>query len=204
MNFENIDFFEGDKKFEDIKSPEELLVYMENIKYGYVGKNNHKIYDYDDKDFDMDFEKEYYLQTPEQLLKSKHGVCWDQVELERDWFLKHHYDFKVFYLAFLKEAANNLPTHTFLTYKKNDKRYWFEHSFGDCKGIHEYENLKELMDDVKKKHLLHAIKEGGVEEKDFNDLRFCEYEVPAFSCSPNEFMENMVKNHEPLADVEGL
>lgn len=74
-----------DQLFEKLKTPEELLEYMEkNLEYGYVGKENNKIYSNSDPDFDINFDKEYFLQTPEQLLVSRHGVCWDQVELERE------------------------------------------------------------------------------------------------------------------------
>ncbi len=202
MKLENLYSLEAENNFEDVKTPEELLEYMKEIKYGYVGKNNGKVYEYGDDDFDADFPDEYFLQRPEQLLESKHGVCWDQVELERDWFSKHDCDFKVFYLAFLKKTANNLPTHTFLTYKEGEKWCWFENSFGDHKGIHEYASLEELMEDVKKKHLRHAISEGTAVESDFNDLRFCEYEAPLAGVSPVGFVENILRNYEPLERIQ--
>ena len=73
-----------DELFEKIKNPEELLEFMgDNIKYGYVGKNNRKIYPANDPDSNKDFAKEYFLQSPEELLISKYGVCWDQTELEK-------------------------------------------------------------------------------------------------------------------------
>lgn len=123
-----------DQLLEKVKTPEELLDYMEkNIEYGYVGKENNHVYSSGDVNFDHDFNTEYFLQTPEQLLSSKHGVCWDQIELERFWFSKKLIDFKTYFLVFAKQAANNLPTHTFLVYKNNDKFYWFENSFGSQK-----------------------------------------------------------------------
>jgi hypothetical protein len=187
------------KIFEKIKTPDELLVYMQgNIKYGYVGKNNQKAYTPDNEDMDSNFLEEYYLQTPEELLESKHGVCWDDVELEREWFSKQNYEFKTFLLIFAKESSNNLPTHTFLAYKNNDKFYWFESAFKQCAGIHEFENLNDLFEDVKAKQLDYAIKNSGATSEDFKDLKLCEYEAPTPGCGAEEFIFNII-NKNPSA-----
>jgi hypothetical protein len=189
---DNIDSVEINQNFEKIKTPEELLEFMNNIKYGYIGKNDQKIYTSKDKNFDADMGKEYYLQDTKQLLESKRGVCWDQTELERTWFAKQNFDFKVFYLAFVKEEANTLPTHTFLAYKNNDKWYWFEHSFHIHQGIHQYDNLQDLIEDVKKKELAYAIANRGATKNDYNDLKICEYKTPAYGCSADEFINSIV------------
>lgn len=185
---------------EKIKTPEELLEYMgKNIEYGYVGKEN-KIYSTDDVDFGKNFDTEYFLQTPEQLIASKHGVCWDQTELEREWFLKKGYDFKLFFLAFIKEELNNLPTHTFLVYKNDDKFYWFENSFGSQRGIHEYKGLDALIKDVKNRQFDYAKKECWATEDDFKDITVFEYETPNFGSNPEEFIANIINNNSKKAD----
>ena len=59
---------------------------LENIQYGYI---------YEGKDISDDqyqFGTYYRLQSPDKLLDSKYGVCWDQVELERLWFEKNNYN----------------------------------------------------------------------------------------------------------------
>ena len=48
---------------------------------------------------------------------------------------------------------DTLPSHTFLVFYKNNKVYWFEHSWYDMKGIHEYNNIKALLNDVKNKFI---------------------------------------------------
>ncbi|MFZ4632285.1 MAG: transglutaminase-like domain-containing protein [Patescibacteria group bacterium] len=185
-----------DQLFEKINTPEELSEYMEkNLEYGYVGKESNRIYSSVDADFDNNFDKEYILQTPEQLLISKHGVCWDQVELERSWFLKKEYKIKVYFLMFAKDELNNLPTHTFLAYKKDGKFYWFENSFSSQKGIHEYKDLNSLIEDVKNKQFDYAKKECGAVADDFNDIKVCEYETPKFGCNPDEYMTSIIDNN---------
>jgi Transglutaminase-like domain. len=188
--------------FEKVKNPEELSVYLrDNLEYGFVGKNDRKLHTPGDSDWNDAFLKEYYLQTPDELLSSKHGVCWDSVELERDWFLKHNFEFKTFYLGFKKEADNDLPTHTFLAYKNNDKWYWFEQSFADHRGIHEYNDLPELIKDVSRKHFDYAIKNRGAITEDINDLKYCEYERPKPGCSAEEFVSTIFENNPPI-DLE--
>lgn len=191
-SFENIKTL--DQLLEKVKTPEELLDYMDkNIEYGYVGRENNKVYSSGDVNFDNDFDNEYFLQTPEQLLISKHGVCWDQAELERSWFSKKEYESKVYFLMFAKEELNNLPTHTFLVYKNNDKFYWFENSWSSQKGIHEYGDLEALIKDAKSKHFDYAKKNYGTAADDFKDIKICEYDVPEFGCNPEEFINNMLE-----------
>ena len=71
-----------------IKTPQELLEYMSNnIKYGYLGKSK-RVYHFEDVDFNNDWKEEYILENPDELMINYYGNCWDQVEFEREWFLK--------------------------------------------------------------------------------------------------------------------
>jgi hypothetical protein len=190
--------------FEKNKTPKDLLKYLrDNLEYGFVGKNYRKLHTPGDNDWNEAFLTEYYLQTSAELLKSKHGVCWDSVEIERDWFSRHNYEFKTFYLGFKKEADNDLPTHTFLAYKFNDKWFWFEQSFADHAGIHEYNDLLDLIKDVARQHFDYAIKDRGAVAEDFKYLKYCEYEKPAHGCSAEEFVSNIVEKHSPI-DIEEM
>jgi hypothetical protein len=188
--------------FEKITTPAELLASMnENIHYGFVGKNNQRVYTPEDEDMDKDINDEYFLQSPEELINSGHGVCWDMTELERDWFTKHNYNLKVFFMMFAKNVENNLPTHTFLAFEDQGKWYWFEHAFGEQRGIHEYPSLNELIIDVKKKHLDYAIKNRGASVEDYQDLKICEYGVAPSGINPNEFIEGVMGNN-PALDID--
>lgn len=207
MNLEksncNNSLLEKIKAFENIKTPDGLLSFMENnIHYGFVGKNNKKIYAYDDERVDADFLKEYYLQSPKELLDSGYGVCWDSAEFERQWFSEHGYNNKVFFMMFAKEEGTDLPTHTFLVFNQDDKWQWFEHSFGDYRGIHEYDNLEDLIEDVKRKHYEHAAQNKGAKTEDFNFLKICEYKKPVYGSSPKEFVSNIFKDNPELFSKE--
>ncbi|MGE5426114.1 MAG: transglutaminase-like domain-containing protein [Bacillota bacterium] len=182
-----------DRILEKIQSPDELLEFMEeSLEYGYVGKESHKIISIKDPDFDKDFDKEYFLQTPEQLIVSRHGVCWDQVELERRWFSKMNYIFKVYFLMFGEQEVDSLPTHTFLVYKNASKFYWFENSFAAQRGIHGYRDLESLFEDVKGKQLEYAKRECGAIGCDSKEIIILEYETPKFGSDTNEFINNIL------------
>lgn len=132
-----------------IKNVNEIMDLMNEIEYGFKDEKGINIINSDLQKWDNEFTEFYYLQTPDELLKSKCGVCWDQVELERKLFLDNKIKFKTYFIFIVDKDM--LPSHTFLTYEMNNKHYWFEHSWGRYKGIFEYENEKELLLDVKEK-----------------------------------------------------
>ena len=107
--------------FDEINSPEELLEFMDkNITYGFLGKNGKKYTDMYSPEWN-DWYDECFVQSGEEVLKSKIGTCWDQVELERLWFEKNNYNFKTIFIWFEVNRENNFPTHAFLIYEDNNK-----------------------------------------------------------------------------------
>ena len=93
--------------------------------------------------------KSYKLQSPKDILKSKKGICWDQVELER-YYLKNNETIKTYFIV---NYDDDMKTHTFLTYKENDKYYWLEHAWEKYSGIHEYKEEIEMLKDIKEKYI---------------------------------------------------
>lgn len=128
-----------------------IMGIMDNIEYGFKDENGLNIIENNPNKWDEEFENFYYLLTPEELLEKNCGVCFDQVELERKLFEEQNINTKTYFIY--TQNGDSLPSHTFLTYKKEDKHYWFEHSWGNYKGIHEYQNEKELLLDVKDKFI---------------------------------------------------
>lgn len=124
----------------------EIMDLMQNIEYGYVDKNNIK-----HKTIDENFPNNYILQTPNELIKNKVGICWDQVELERFYFKTNPYNIQTYFIVYYDN--NKCPTHTFLTFEKENKFYWFEHSWEKYRGIHEYKTINDLLNDVKNKFI---------------------------------------------------
>ena len=130
---------------DNIRTPEELLKFMSSkIKYGYLGKNG-RVYHYDEFGFNLNWYDQYILQNKNDILKNLYGNCWDQVELERDWFSNKGYEIKTIYEMVKLDYDNEYPTHSFLVYKDNDYWYWFENADLNNRGIHKFNSLDELL-----------------------------------------------------------
>ncbi len=128
---------------------EEIMKTMETIEYGFKDENNQNIINVNLEKWDNDFDVFYYLQEPQELLKTKCGVCWDQVELERKLFNDNKINCLTYFI-FIKDN-DLLPSHTFLIFELNNSFYWFEHSWYKYKGIHKYISKEELLKDVTQK-----------------------------------------------------
>lgn len=152
---------------------------MSKINYGWVDKNNIKHIN----DFDT-YSEEYMLQSPNDIIKSEVGVCWDQVELERYYFANVNVSIKTFFIVHYDN--DKCPTHTFLIYEKNDKYYWFEHSWEKFRGIHKYDSLINLLNDIKNKFICYELHN----EYNKNNLKIYEYNKPKYNISVQEFYKH--------------
>ena len=158
---------------------QKIMNVMEEIEYGFLDNNRNNICD--NVDLEDTFNKVYYLMSPEELLNKKIGVCWDQVELERKLFGENNIKNETYFIYI--DDKNNLPSHTFLVYYVDNKVYWFEHSWFDEKGIHEYNNLNDLLNDVEIKF----IKSRENEVPKGLDVHIYKYNKPNYNISCNEF-----------------
>ena len=147
-----------------------------DIEYGWVDKNNTK-----HKLVDESYSDNYILQSPNEIIKNKIGVCWDQVELERYYFKGNDWNVKTYFLVHYD--GDKCPTHTFLTFEKDNKYYWFEHSWERFRGIHEYKSLKELLFDIRNKFIKYELDNDYVSE----NLVLHEYVKPKYHISVQEF-----------------
>ncbi len=155
-----------------------IMNIMESIEYGFKENNLNVLYSNSYR-WNNEFNNFYYLQTPDELLSSKCGVCWDQVELERYLFEKETIKCDSYFI-YIKDG-DDLPSHTFLTFNYNNKYYWFEHSWYKYKGVFEYNTLNELLEDVVNKFLdCHS---------EINDSSYYlyQYTKPKFHIKCNEF-----------------
>jgi hypothetical protein len=152
---------------------------LDFIDYGWVDKNNniHKI-------VDEAFSSNYKLQSPKEVVQNKIGVCWDQVELERYLFDNTNLSYKTYFIVHYDN--NKCPTHTFLMYEKNNKVYWFEHSWSKYKGIHKYNSMNELIKDVKHKFISTELNSS----YDEMNLVIYEYTKPKYGISVSEFYKH--------------
>ena len=149
---------------------------MEEIKYGWLDKYNKK-----HTIVDETFSNDYMLQSPSEIISNKVGVCWDQVELERNYFKGNDWDIKTYFIVHYD--GDRCPTHTFLTYKKNNKYYWFDHSWERFKGIYEYNNEKDLLLEVRDKFINYELNN----QYENENLVLHEYKKPKYHISVQEF-----------------
>lgn len=156
-----------------------IMNVMEQIEYGFLDNNGNNIFN--NVKPECIFNKVYYLMSPEELLNKKVGVCWEQVELERRLFEENNIKNETYFIYI--DDKNNLPSHTFLVYYVDNKVYWFEHSWFDEKGIHEYNNLNDLLNDVEIKF----IKSRENEVPKGLDVHIYKYNKPNYNISCNEF-----------------
>lgn len=167
-----------------MKNIKKIMDTMEKIEYGFLDENGNNIIDNNENIFN----KIYHLMSPEELLNKKVGVCWDQVELERKLFDDKKIKTKTYFIYI--DDKKYLPSHTFLTYYENDKIYWFEHSWYDQKGIHEYNNLNQLLNDVELKFKNYN------EMEDNLQIHIYEYNKPNYNLSCEEFFNYIFTQKE--------
>lgn len=148
---------------------------MKDIKYGYLSADKKKYFNF------SEFASLYRLQSPKEIIKSRIGVCFDQVELERYYLSRSYSNIKTYFIINYFEDIN---THTFLTYEKNGKYYWFEHAWDKYVGIHSYDTKKELILDVKSKFIL------SLKNHNNFDIAIYEYQKPKFNISLDEFFKH--------------
>ena len=96
----------------------EIETLVKKIKYGYIDKSG--------KEFLGEFrnpDSRYFLQYPQQLLKSNIGLCFDIVELYRNYF--HHIG--LFCESYFMMYRDNdiIETHAFMIYKRKNN-LWYE------------------------------------------------------------------------------
>lgn len=165
-----------------------IMNIMEQIEYGFLDNNGNNICD--NVELECMFNKVYYLMSPEELLNKKVGVCWDQVELERKLFEESNIKNETYFIYI--DDKNNLPSHTFLVFYMNNKVYWFEHSWFDEKGTHEYNNLNDLLNDVEIKFV--KSRENEVEKG--LDVHIHKYNKPNYNISCDEFYNYILTQKE--------
>lgn len=125
---------------------ERLLKLMKPIKYGWVGYDGEK-----HEKIGKKFAEEYRLQLSSDILSTKMGVCWDQVEYEA-WVLGDTCEFKR--IAFVYYGEKNLPSHTFAVIHEGDDWFWFEHAWGNKAGVYRFDSLEDLLKEAMKEWLV--------------------------------------------------
>ncbi len=177
----------------NIKTPEELLNFMSsNIRYGYLGKNG-RVYHCDDSDFNLDWYEQYILEKPDDLLQNLVGNCWEQVELERAWFLNHGYNVRTIYEMVLLDYENDYPSHSFLVYQNNYYWYWFENADFNNQGIHKYSSFEELINDQYNKYI-NYLKKFNIAEEELKKIIITEFNTPKGHINAESYLHLVINS----------
>lgn len=175
----------------NIKDEYELLEFMKNnIKYGFVTKDGKKYFP-ECKNYNEIWFDNAIVQTGKNVSKTLVGTCFDQVEFERKWFTENNIKVKTFFLIYEINEKNNYPTHTILTYEKNNRYYWFENAFDMQRGIHEYNSMRELIMDAKNKYHKSTIDIGTAKKEDINLIRIYEYKELKENLSISDYLKHV-------------
>ncbi|MEG0872805.1 MAG: ASCH domain-containing protein [Clostridia bacterium] len=154
----------------------EVMKLMDEIQYGWLDK-----YNTINNNADNLFLDNYILQSPKEIIRNKIGICWDQVELERYYFKNNDWNIKTYFIVHYDNGK--CPTHTFLTFEKDNKYYWFEHSWNILRGVHIYNSMIELLSDMKNKFVKYELNNNYVSQ----NLILREYKKPKYHISTQEF-----------------
>ena len=160
-----------------MKYTDEIMKLMNEINYGWVDKDGNphtKL---------QGMAETYLLQMPEETMKSKIGVCWDQVELERYYFEEKGIKVHAYFIVHFDNKK--FPCHTFLSFEENGKFYWFEHAWAEHKGVKEFNTEKELLNEVKKHFIEIELKDGYMDEY----IYVFDYSKPPKKLNTLEFYE---------------
>lgn len=156
-----------------VKVVEELA----KIKLGYVDKNKNK-----QIKCGYDFKAIYVLQSPKQVAENKIGLCFDQVEYERELISKMNITNRTYFIMYQDSDVG--PAHAFLLFKDNNKYYWFENAWLKYRGIHEYDTKEEALLDIKYKFI--ATLDSYTESK----LRIYEFDKPRSGINYVKYLGN--------------
>lgn len=170
--------------FDEIETPEQLYIYMKKyIQYGFISNQDFKPYVRKQLNNDTLYEallfNTYYLQRPEECLKSGYGICYDQVELERYWLNSHDYETFTYYTPY--------HNHAFLIYKNGSNYYSFERAIEKYNGINQANSLDDAITNYKRKQLKYTS---------IQDIALYPYENPTFGCSIYELIDEITKEEK--------
>lgn len=117
----------------DFSSPEDLYRWMsKNIRYSEYTK----------------------LKSYEEFLKSKSGSCHDQVMFElRELRKMGKKPNAIFFIEYNPDKPGGGMTHSFVYYHESSYVIWFEHAWGDMKGLHKFASLKDIKNKIRSMHV---------------------------------------------------
>lgn len=125
------------------------------------------------------------LMSAEEVFEQKKGSCHDQVMFELYCLRRLGYKpIATFCIEYKDGESEGGVTHSFVTYKKDNKVCWFENAWEGQEGIHKFESSKAVKDKILELH-----KEG----KFGNNTKYPEVEFSSFGKhEPGETLDDFV------------
>lgn len=175
-------------KFNDILTPNQLLHFLDkNIQYGVVDKFGNKVLDSNSKNFQYICNNDWKLKTVNDIIKSGIGHCYDQVEIEREWFEAHNYIYKTFWVsAYQDDIENSGFSHAYLVYFDKNSWHLFEHADFSNKGIHKFNTLKEALDFQSTNQIKYASSQ--IKPKDKYSIFIKEFKKPPINANMEKYL----------------
>ena len=146
----------------------EIFDKTKDIKYGWFDNKGNP-----HEHISEGLSKNFRFQSPEELEKSRVGICWELVELNRKYLNDADIKCNTYFFVI---PYGNFYCHSVLVFKDKDKYYWFESSFKELIGIREYNSLERLFSDV----LKNFNKITNLEEPKLEDIKIYDYTTPNF------------------------
>ena len=166
--FENIGLF----------TLEEYLKYAQNnFYYGWIDKNG-------ETHFGVNSANNYSLQSPDELLNSKVGICWDLTELSRAFFdSMTDFKFETYYLFY--DDGAGCPSHTFLVLYNDKSFYYFS-------GIHKFDSVETLLSKAISIFLANNVFCGNIPENySLSNIFLYKYVKPKYHINGYEMREHI-------------
>ena len=191
------------EEYNKINTPEELLTFMDKyIKYG-IKDEDGNTYEWNKDSFKKACLEKWHLKTPEEIMNSGYGHCFDQTEIEKKWFQDHNYEYKTFFIIFEMEEDNPYPCHTYLVYKdkKSETWNWFEHADIINKGIHKFNTIEEAIEYQRKRTIaFNKIQGLPMDEEIISTIHIYEYQSPKVGSNQLEFITTIVNKGKDITN----
>lgn len=138
-----------------------------DIKYGWKDKSGKFHFKINDDDYIRKFQ----MQTCDELVESRIGMCWETAELSRKHLQENGINCKVYFfvIPYVKFFC-----HSVVVFKNDNYYYWLENSFKKYKGIRKYDSLDSLFKFV----LDHFNEITGTDTYNIKQIKIYEYEKP--------------------------
>lgn len=94
------------------------------------------------------------VQHPNQFTKLRKGVCTDFVEYTSEKLSEYNIDHDVYFIKCVDKDGDE-PSHVFVVVEDKGKFLWVEAAWHSEAGIHEYNSLEELFEDIARKHCVY-------------------------------------------------